>query len=89
MKDKLREKLLTTIKEMLDGTTLWSVWCNHYETKEKYEQNKDKDLEYFAEHFEPYIHSLYLESLPEEEDYRGNGSRYNQCLKDIRERWSK
>lgn len=46
------EREITTelVSGILGCTSLWSVWCNHYPTKKKYDKNMKKDLEFYGKH---------------------------------------
>lgn len=46
-----REKIKEVIKNSIDWSVLFSVWCNHYKNKKEYNRLREKDLDGFAEHY--------------------------------------
>ena len=45
------EEIEKVIKNSIDWSVLFSVWCNHYKNKEEYDKLREKDLNEFAEHY--------------------------------------
>jgi len=47
----IENKIKKVLKNSIGWSVLFSVWCNHYKSKQEYDRLREKDLDEFVEHY--------------------------------------